>query len=282
MPALMAPPGGTLRRPGKRLSGPSARWLRRGFKAGIVVAACVIAGLAWRSGRLETTAERAASRGVMLLAECGFRVEEVDVSGRIHTDPKALLDVAGLSRGNPILGFNPEEIRRRIETLPWVESAAVERRLPHTVAITVMERTPIALWQHNAHISLIDAEGADLGPAALESAPELPMVVGGDAPAHAAALLGLLAAEPEIAKRVRSSSWVGSRRWDLKLDQGADILLPETGVSEALRQLADAEASSRLLERDVVAVDLRLPGKMIVRLAHEPAAVKPAKPPQGI
>jgi cell division protein FtsQ len=219
---------------------------------------------------------------VKFLADCGFRVEEVELTGRVHTDPRELLAAAGLGRGDPILAIAPEEIRHRIESLPWVESAGVERRLPGTIAITIVERTPIALWQHNARISMIDRTGANLGAASLEAAPELPMVVGGDAPVHAAELLGLLAVHPEIAKRVQASSWMGSRRWDLKLDNGVEVKLPETGIADALKQLADAEASSRLLERDVLAVDLRLAGKMVVQLAHPLPAPKPAKPAQGI
>jgi cell division protein FtsQ len=173
-------------------------------------------------------------------------------------------------------------VRQRIESLPWVASAAVERRLPNYVAITLVERTPIALWQHNERISLIAADGANLGPAAVESRPDLPLVVGGDAPAHAADLLGMLAEHPDLAKRISSSSWIGSRRWDLKMDNGVEVRLPESDVANALQQLADAESETRLLERDVTAVDLRLPGKMIVRLGHQPVAAKPAKPQQGI
>jgi cell division protein FtsQ len=138
------------------------------------------------------------------------------------------------------------------------------------------------LWQHNEKISLIDADGAVLGTVAIETAPNLPLIVGGDAPAHASELLTLLAAYPDIGKRVQASSWIGSRRWDLRLDNGVDIRLPETGVADALKQLADAEASSRLLERDVAAVDLRLSGKMIVRLAHELPPPAKTKPQQGI
>jgi cell division protein FtsQ len=272
-----------VRRPAKRRQGPLGRYLWRAVRVGGVLALCIALGSAWRSGRLDMWAAQASDDGVTLLARCGFRVEEVDVTGRVHTDRKVLLDAAGLNRGTPILGFSPEAIRKKIESLPWVETAAVERRLPRTVAITIVERTPIALWQDNKHISLIDAEGANLGPVALESARDLPMVVGGDAPSHTAALLDLLSAYPDIAKRVQASSWIGSRRWDLKMDNGVQVMLPETDVGGALRELADAEASSRLLERDVATVDLRIAGKMIVRLAHQqPAAAKPAKPQQGI
>ncbi|HTJ65598.1 MAG TPA: FtsQ-type POTRA domain-containing protein [Alphaproteobacteria bacterium] len=270
-----------VRRQPKKLPG-MLRWVKRGLKVGVVLAVAGAGVMAWRSGRLQVALDQADETVIAVSAKTGFRVENVEVVGRSQTEPKALLAAAGLNRGDPILAFSPTEARRRIENLPWVESAAVERRLPDTVAITIVERKPIALWQHSEKISLIDAAGAVLGTVSIENAPNLPLIVGGDAPAHASELLQLLAAYPEIGKRVQASSWIGSRRWDLKLDNGVDVRLPETGVAEAMKQLAEAEASSRLLERDVVAVDLRLGGKMIVRLAHElPPPAKP-KPQQGI
>jgi cell division protein FtsQ len=238
--------------------------------------------MSWRSGQLPLMLDRISAESIALSVKGGFRVEQVDVVGREQTDPKALLAAAGLKRGDPILAFDPQAARERIEGLPWVSSAAVERRLPDTIAITIVERKPVALWQHNEKIALIDAAGANLGTVAIESAPALPLIVGGDAPTHVSELLDALNAHPELAKRVQASSWIGSRRWDLKMDNGVEVRLPEVGMPDALQQLADAEASSRVLERDVSAIDLRLAGKMIVRLAHElPAPVK-TKPQQGI
>jgi cell division protein FtsQ len=281
MPPLTMPSGRTVRRPPKRRVTTIARWFKRGLKLTILLAIAGGIGWAWRSGELAGAADRIETKAVALSVTAGFRVEEVEVAGRSQTDPKALLAAAGLKRGDPILAFSPQAARQKIESLPWVASAAVERRLPDTVTITIVERRPIALWQHNERISLIDAQGANLGPAAIESAPDLPLVVGGDAPAHAAELLALLSEHPMIAKRVQASNWIGSRRWDLKLDNGVEVRLPETGVSEALAQLADAEATSRVLERDVALIDLRLAGKMIVRLAHETPPPK-TKQQQGI
>lgn len=281
MQTLTAPLSRTVRRQPRKLSG-TMRWVKRGLKVGTLLIATGIVSIYWRSGQLEAALNRVGSDAIVVSAKFGFRVEQVDVIGRDQTDPKALLAAAGLKRGDPILMFSPEAARQRIEGLPWVASAAVERRLPDTVAITIIERRPIALWQHNEKISLIDSAGANLGTVAIETAPPLPLVVGGDAPSHASELLGLLAEHPDIEKRVQASSWIGSRRWDLKLDNGIEVRLPEVGVAEALRQLAEAEASSRLLERDVAAIDLRLAGKMVVRLAHEASQPVKTKPQQGI
>lgn len=272
-----------VRRPLKRRGAGLQRWMARAAQAALLLGAAGLGIAAWRSGRLESALDWASAHAVALAASGGFRVEDIEVAGRVQTDPKALLAAVGLTRGDPMLAFDPEAARERIESLPWVASAAVERRLPDTVQIMIVERRPIALWQHNERLSLIDSAGANLGPVALDGAPDLPLVVGGDAPIHAADLLARLARHPDLAKRVQASSWIGSRRWDLKLDNGVEIRLPESGVDEALQQLADAEAASKLFERDVAAIDLRLPGKMVVRLAHAPIDPK-AKPKvqQGI
>jgi len=281
MPALNAPPPRAARRQPSRHAG-LVKWAKRGAKLALLLATAGILAMGWRSGRLAIVADEASARFMTLSAAGGFRIENVEVVGREQTDPKALLAAAGLRRGDPIMAFNPEAARQRIESLSWVASAAVERRLPDTVAITIVERKPIALWQHNDKFALIDAKGDDLGPVANESASSLPLIVGGDAPSHASALLSMLATHPDLAKRVQASNWIGSRRWDLKMDNGIEVKLPEDGVAEALQQLADAEASSRILERDVAIIDLRLAGKMIVRLAHDLPPPAKTKPQQGI
>ena len=282
MPAMTAVSGRAPRRQPKRSLG-----LAHAFWVGARLAALAGVGaagfLGWQSGRLEAAAGWTEDRLVDLTAAAGFRVEDVEVGGRVETDSKALLEALDLKRGDPLLAFNPQAARERVEALPWVASAAVQRMLPDTVRVVIVERRPIALWQHNERLSLIDAEGANLGPVVIEKAPDLPLVVGGDAPAHAAELLDLLRQHPDLAKRVQASSWIGSRRWDLKLDNGVEVKLPESDVADALKQLADAEASSKLFERDVSQIDLRLPGKMVVRLAHAPAPdPKAKKTQQGI
>jgi cell division protein FtsQ len=258
------------------------RWARRALKAAIVLSAAGLVVMGWRSGRLQAACDQVAQKSLALSIQAGFRVEQVDLVGRDQTDSKALLAAAGLKAGDSILAFDPEAARQRIESLPWIASAAVQRHLPDTVTITIAERKPIALWQHNGKITLIDDAGSNLGTVAIESAPALPLIVGGDAPAHVSELLAALNDHPELAKRVQASSWIGSRRWNLKLDNGVEVRLPETGMPDALQQLADAEASSRVLERDVAAIDLRLAGKMIVQLAHDLPPPAKTKPQQGI
>ncbi len=282
MPPLNPAAPRTLRRRPTRRAAALGLWLKRGFLASVLLGFCGGGWLSWQSGQLQTFLTSSHDAFIAMSAKAGFRVEDVEVAGRRETNPKALLAALGIKRGDPILNFDPETARRQIESLPWVSGATVERHLPDTVTITITERKPIALWQHNERISLIDADGNNLGSVAIESAPQLPLVVGGDAPAHTAELLAMLADHPEFAQRVQASSWIGSRRWDLKLDNGIEVHLPETGVAEAIALVADAETSSRLLERNIAAIDLRLSGKMIVRLAHDAPLPTKTKQQQGI
>jgi cell division protein FtsQ len=74
---------------------------------------------------------------------------------------------------------------------------------------------------------------------------------------------------PTLAKRIDAAVWVSERRWDLRLDNGVVIRLPETEIAAALRQLDDLEKSHPFLDRDIVAVDLRLPDRLVVQTSAQ-------------
>jgi cell division protein FtsQ len=250
------------------------RWLKRGaLWGGIGVIALALGGGGFalsRPGVLATIGDGAlAATGAM-----GLKVREVLVEGRSRVPAQAVMATVGIGRGTPILAVGVGEVRARLEAISWVESAVVERRLPDTIFVRLVERQPLALWQHNGHFSVIDAKGVsitdDVGPFA-----NLPIVVGDDAPPHAESLLLLLASEPDLQKRVTAAVRVGGRRWNLKLDNGIDVRLPEEDAASAWSRLAALERENKLLSRDVVAVDLRLPDRLIVRVGADVAPPAP-------
>jgi len=146
-----------------------------------------------------------------------------------------------------------------------VRLATVKRMLPDTVLLGVVEREAIALWQHKGHFALIDHEGTVIEDRGFERFGGLLVVVGKDAPVHAAALLGMLATQPNLLAQVRTAVWVGGRRWNLQLDSGIDVRLPEENPASAWARLAEYERTNRVLARDVEMLDLRLPDRLIVR-----------------
>ena len=247
--------------------------VRRALRRKLAHAALALAVLAgggggyvlWREGHGAKWIAESRAALVALAAGIGFRVDEVLVVGRAETAHGDLLAALALARHSPIFAFDADAARQRLEALPWVHRARVTRMLPATVVIRIEEREPMALWQHQGRFALIDRDGHVILRTRLERFGDLPVVVGEDAPPHAAAILAILASEPQLMKRVTAAVRVGGRRWNVRLDGTIDVRLPEDGAGAAWKRLAEYERTQSLLSRDVRILDLRLPDRLIVR-----------------
>jgi cell division protein FtsQ len=198
-------------------------------------------------------------------AGAGLTVRQVLAEGRVETTQAEILKALGIRGGEPILAIDPEQARKRVESLPWVRSASVERRLPDTIRVRILERRAMAWWQKDGKLVLIDHTGEPIAVPTTGRYSNLIVLVGEDAPEHAAQLLDMLAHEPDLAARVRAAVRVGQRRWNLKIDDAIDVRLPEDGADAAWSKLGELERKNRILSRDIEAVDLRLPDRLIVQ-----------------
>jgi cell division protein FtsQ len=220
----------------------------------------------------------ATDRVLAASAALGLVVEDIEVQGRETTDSATIMAALSAERGTPILAVNPRLAKQNLESLPWVRSAAIERRLPGTLLVRLVERHPLAVWQHAGKQELIDRDGAVIPVKDLTRFARLPTVVGEDAASHAAALIDMLAREPDLAVRVTAAVRVDDRRWNLRIDNAIDVLLPETDPGEAWARLAQLERANNLLQHDIRTVDMRLPDRLVLRAASPPPAeAAPAK-----
>jgi cell division protein FtsQ len=204
----------------------------------------------------------------------GLTVRDVTVSGRKRTPVADLLAAVGLRRDDSLMSFDPEKARQRIEELSWVETASVRRMIPDRVHIDLVERKPFARWQSGGRTFVIDRDGAVVSDRAAGAFAKLPKVVGKGAAGRAAQILGIINSEPALAKRVRSATLVRKRRWNVGMDNGVEIRLPERDPLAAWRQFAALETNYRILVRDLVIVDLRVADRLIVRLTPEAARLR--------
>ncbi len=205
----------------------------------------------------------------------GLSVQEIRIEGREFAPREALLAAIGITPGEAILDFEPSAAKQRLEQIAWVETAHVERRLPGTILIRITERRAFAVWQREGRFSVIDREGRVMATERLEAFGPLPLVVGIGAERVAAPMIDLLRSTPEIADRVQAIIRVSERRWNLRLQNGADIMLPEGHEEAAITRLAELQARDKLLDRPLAAVDMRLPDRLVVRM-QTPA--QPATP----
>ena len=246
-------------------------WRHRHYRTSLILLLVVLAAgggwRVWQSGWVPNALEKARWAVIAASTEMGFKVKEILVIGRSETRQKDLLNAVGLARGAPILAFDLQAAQKRIEALPWIKKATVERMLPDTVLLNVEEREPLVLWQHKGAFALIGADGEIILRKGLERFSDLLVVVGPDAPEHASKLLEALATEPELMRLVKAAVRIGGRRWNLRLKGDIDVRLPEDNAAAAWTRLAEYEKTHRVLERDVQILDLRLPDRLIVRKA---------------
>jgi cell division protein FtsQ len=233
-----------------------------------VISAGIHAGIRLdRPPGIAAIGRRAEDRLIAATASLGFTVSDVAVVGRHRTDPVNILKSLKVRRGTPILAVNLSRAEARLDALPWVHSARVERLFPGTIFVRLSERRPLALWQHDEKIQLIDRTGAVIPVGNLGRFAKLPLVVGADAASHARALLHLLAQQPVLAAHVTAAVWVGDRRWNLHLDNGIAVLLPTDEPAAAWAELARLQRKDAILQRDIKTIDMRLPDRLVLRIA---------------
>jgi len=243
--------------------------VRQTIKAGSVVGifGFALTGPAWlwQSGWLAGAVNRAFNYRARQLASAGFKVQHVTLQGRENESATRIFRVIDIKRGTPILSVDLDDVRERLEALPWVRVASIQRKYPDTLNIQIVERYPMALWQRNKELLLVDDEGTVITSRNLGRFNDLLIVVGKNAPAHAASLLSFLSLEPDLRKRVNAAVRIGDRRWNIRMDNGIDVRLPENNAIDAWHRFARLEREHQLLKQDLLSIDLRIPDQLIVR-----------------
>ena len=206
------------------------------------------------------------------IGRAGFTVRNVQIHGvtKMSTLPIHSAAVDQESMALPLIDL--DEVRARLLTLGWVKEARVSRRLPDTLRIDIVERVPAAIWQNRQKLSLIDADGVVLDTVALDKMPDLPLVIGPAANLQAAALTRLLDSAPTIKPMFAGATWIGGRRWDVRFQSGEVLALPEgeAAAAKALAKFARMDATAALLGKGLVRFDMRIPGKIYIRMSREP------------
>ena len=203
-------------------------------------------------------------------AQAGFEVRHVEIAGVHEMDKLPIYDAALSGPSNAMLRADLPHIRNRLLSLPWVADASVGRRLPDTLTINIVERRPVALWQHQRRFVLIDVTGRPLTSTGLDRFAALPVVVGPGANLRVRELLALTAAAPTLSDKVDAAVLVGGRRWDVKFKSGETLALPDTpaAATAAFKRFASLEAGlsadGKLLGGRFQRFDMRLPGQMTV------------------
>jgi cell division protein FtsQ len=216
-------------------------------------------------GRKTRTALPLLPHADQVLAWTGLRIEQVTLSGQRFASDIDVFEAIDLKTGRSLATFDSQAARQRIEKLPWIETASINRVYPGALEVHVVEREPAAVWSHEGRTHLIDATGRVLSTVRSGEHPELPQFTGAGAPEHAQTLLDLMARFPLIAERFERAERVGDRRWTLHLRERTTVHLGAGHEAVAFAKLSSPDALAALLSGRDLTIDLRTRGRVAVR-----------------
>jgi cell division protein FtsQ len=204
----------------------------------------------------------------------GLRIAAVSLSGHKHLTREEVMAAAGVNGRTSLLFLDVADARLKLLTNPWIAEATVQKLYPDRLSITITEREAYALWQKDGRVGIIAADGTVLEPYVSRRFTGLPLFVGEGAAAQAKEFTALIGRYPAVRDALKAAVLVAERRWNLRLKNGVDVRLPETEVEAALDRLSGLIADKKILERDIAAIDLRLPDRVTVRLSDGAAAAR--------
>ncbi|MEX2034093.1 MAG: cell division protein FtsQ/DivIB [Xanthobacteraceae bacterium] len=204
----------------------------------------------------------------------GFRIASIALAGEHQLTREEILTVAGVTGRSSLLFFDAAEARARLKADPWIAEATVLKLYPGRLHIAVTERKAFALWQKDGKVAVISDDGTVVERYVSKRFADLPLVVGVGAETRAKDFLALLDRYPLVRGQLRAAILVAERRWNVMLDNGIDVRLPESSAEHALDTLVWLDRDNKILTRDIAAVDLRLPDRVTVRLSDEAFAAR--------
>ncbi len=198
------------------------------------------------------------------IAEIGFKLQVLEINGRNHTTHEELVNALELEKNEPILSIDLAEKRKNVEQLGWVERAFLERILPDTLRLSIIERKPIALLQTQKGHQIIDQKGEKIASATPETFGHLPVVSGEDAAIGANHLIETLKTEPELYAEIWAIHFISKRRWNVLMKNGVTVKLPEDKPGFAWSRLARFDHKNQIIDRDLAVIDMRMQDQILI------------------
>ena len=227
--------------------------------------AVILLGL-WLGGFMPQVRDAGARAVQGRLVAMGFVVERVDVIGEGRIREDEVRAALGIYPGEYLFAPDMRQAQIKVQRLSWVDDAMVRRLWPNRIVVHIIEREPVALWQENGRVQVVDSSGLVIEAANAGDFSDLPLVVGVNAAPKAQEIYDALVLSPEVTSRLSAIVRVADRRWDIVLKDGAPrLMLPEVGAVSALRRIENMQRSHRILDLDLETVDLRNSGRLVMR-----------------
>jgi cell division protein FtsQ len=226
------------------------------LSAGLILLAFVAA--LFIGGYVGRTLQRSNQTFAALIDDAGFGISQVHLAGNRRVPPESILAALGFAPGQSIFSADIHAARARLEKLDWVASADVKRRYPDDISVHIVEKLPFALWQSDSGLYVVERSGTVITANGVAEFKKLPLLLG-EGGSNASEIVDAVSQHRAVWARMRAYQRVSNRRWNLILDDGVLVKLPEADWQKELDALEHLIIDKGILERDVSEIDLRSP-----------------------
>ena len=193
-----------------------------------------------------------------ILSNYGFYLQNIYISGEKNLQKKVILNTINPKQYKSIFDVNLFKIHNNLLLNQWVETVQIERILPNSIKIKIIEKKPVAIWQSKIGNKLITEDGSVISIAnASIFKDQLPIVTGKEANKNILFILQILKQTPNLYKDVWSISYINKRRWNVHLKQGITVLLPEKKIYKAWQKIFFLQKKYKLLNLGLTEIDIR-------------------------
>ena len=191
------------------------------------------------------------------LATRGLAAPNIQVTGMNFTTHDDIRQALGAYDLEPLSRLDPHETSKKLEEFPWVSQAHVQRLWPQNFHIQLTEKTPLVVLHRGAKSFFVDQEGIIITEADAVAAQNYPQISGKGAALAAPELIRSLQNFPQILSRFVGAIRISDRRWNLYVSPGVEVRLPAHRFVDGLEELQTLIRDTQILEKDLVALDLR-------------------------
>lgn len=247
----------------------------------MTVILAVAAALVWTVAVMAGIPALISEQTALIASDAGFKVSHLEVRGVNRMNELKIYERILGQNDRAMTTLDLASLRDELNELPWVKDARVSRKLPDTLVIDIVERTPHAVLRKPDRMVLIDETGTELETVKPANAKGMLVLSGLGVGQRVEDLTHLLEAAPALKPQVAEAEWVGNRRWNLTFKTDQVLALPEGDekAASALLSFARMDGVNRLLGGKVAAFDMRAADRIYMRVpghADEVAAEKRA------
>ena len=202
-----------------------------------------------------------------LLINYGFHLQNIYITGNNNLQKVDILNIINDKKYKTIFDVDLFKIHNNLLLNEWIETVKIERTLPSSIKIQIIEKKPVAIWQTKLGNMLITKDGSIISNTNVTTFKDsLPIIIGEGANKNAFLILQILKKNPDLYNNVWSISYINKRRWNVHLKQGVIVILPKKQIHAAWTKIDFLQRKYKILDIGLTEIDIRNKNQIFAKI----------------